>query len=105
MSDSTVMHKRGIQRRLQVSKNIAHIIKKTFTTAESLIEAVETHDDLTEIRGIGPQTASAIEDWWDIRYEREVEMNYTAFDKPSDKAMNIYLINSWEDALEQETDE
>jgi len=39
MIDGTVMHKRGIQRRMQVSKNIAHIIKKTFTTAENLIEA------------------------------------------------------------------
>jgi NAD-dependent DNA ligase len=102
MSDSTLMQKRGIQRRMQVSKNIAHIIKQTFTTAESLIEAVETHDDLTEIRGIGPQTATAIKDWWDVRYEREADMNYTAFDKPSDRAMNIYFINSWEDALEQE---
>jgi len=105
MSDSTLIHKRGVQRRMKVSKNIAHIIKKTFTTAESLIEAVETHDDLTEIRGIGPQTASVIEDWWHIRHEREAEMNHTAFDKPADKAVNIYFINSWEDALEQEADE
>lgn len=84
---------------MKTDGQVAGIIEDTFTTAENLVEAVETHDDLTEIDGIGPATAGVIEDWWEVRFERERAMTNSDVVKTSSRAASIHFYNSWADAL------
>ncbi len=99
MTDKTLMKQRGIVRRMNVDGQVARIIVDTFTTVENLMEAVETYDDLTKIEGIGPKTANAIEDWWEVRYERERQITQTEVERTGNRSATIHFFNSWEDAL------
>ena len=99
MTDATFIQSRGVRRRMQCSGQVASIIEKEFVTAEQLVEAVETHDDLTEIDGVGRRTAEVIEDWWEVREERERQIQNAEFERTGANTASIYFIPDWSDAL------
>jgi len=107
MSDtdsSTLMTTGGIAERFGTTRQMAGIIKNRFVCVERLVRAVEEHDDLTELDGVGNRTATLIETWWEDRYaiEQQASAGNLTLGPGGGK---IELHNSWEDALTQETDD
>lgn len=101
MTDDTLLRKTGVQRRMQCSGNIAHIVVEAFVTVEQLIDAIESDEPLTDCDGIGPSTVDVIENWWDDRFDREVQMPDSTVTRQSSKSASIELHHSWDDALEE----
>jgi len=89
---------------MQCKGQTAKRIEKTFTTAEQLIEAVESDQPLTERDGIGPKTAETINEWWNVRFERERKMDSSEFERTGKNTASIHFHASWKDALGMHTD-
>lgn len=89
----------GIKQRMKCSGQVASTIKSTFVTAEQLLDAVESEDDLTDRDGIGPKTAGLIEEWYENREERERSVRHATMTRTSSKSATISFHRPWTDAL------
>lgn len=96
---TTFLQQRGIRKRMQCSGQVAHQIEEAFVTAEQLVEAVESDQDLTEHDGIGTKTAQIIRDWWNNRFEREEQISSGSVERTGAKTATIHFHNSWSDAI------
>lgn len=96
---STILRVEDIQQRMQCTGNIAHNIEDAFVTVEQLIEAIESDTPLTDTTGIGPQTASAITDWYENREQREEHANEATVTRTSNTSLTVTLHTSWEPAI------
>jgi hypothetical protein len=103
MSD-TLLRKRGVRQRMRCSGQAATRIEETFVTAEQLVDAVLSEQELTDYDGIGPKTAAVIEDWWDNRFEREEQMNSSSVERTGSKSATIHFHTSWSEAIDTEGD-
>lgn len=95
----TFLRKRGVQIRMQCNPQVAYRIEDTFVTVENMVEAMECSDDLTEYHGIGPKTAQTIEDWWEVRFEREDKARSSTVEPTGRKSATIHIHHSWSDAI------
>jgi ERCC4-type nuclease len=100
-TDTTILRKRGIRKRMQCSGQAAKRIEDTFVTVEQLVDAVLSETELTGYDGIGPKTAEVIEDWWENRFEREERMGSSSVERTSSKSATIHFHTSWSSAIER----
>jgi hypothetical protein len=91
----------GIKQRMQCSSQTARRVTDVFVDVKSLVDAVQGHDDLTKIDGIGPATAEVIEEWWDNRFERESKVGSGSVERTDSSTMTIHVHNSWEGFLDE----
>lgn len=102
MANDTLLRQRGAWKRMKCSSRVAHIIAKEFVTVEEMVEAVESDKPLTNIHGIGPATADAINEWYEHRFERERAMDETSVEQTSSRSVTIHNHTSWADAIGME---
>lgn len=95
----TFLRKGGIRQRMRCSGSVAANIEKTFVTVEKLLEAVESDEPLTDVRGVGPKTAEVITEWHENREEREAKAKSATVNRTSKTTLSISFHTSWEDAL------
>lgn len=98
-ADDTLLKKADIQQRMRCSGRVAHNIEKAFVTVESLVAAVESDDQLTEVDNIGPKGKEVIMDWYRHRERREQRADETTITRTSSKSATITFHTSWADAL------
>jgi len=101
-SGSTLLRSEAIRQRMKCNGSVAAIIEDTFVTVEQLLAAVESDDPVTEVDGIGPKAAEAIEDWDENREEREANARSTTVTRTGPKSISISSHGSWADALGME---
>lgn len=103
MSDTTLLRQRDVRQRMRCSGQIAHQIEQAFTTVEELVAAVRGDGPLTDVDGIGPATAEQIESWWEVRFEREGQIDSATFERTGTQTATIYNNASWSDAIAVES--
>jgi len=96
---ATFLRKRGVRKRMRCSGQVARRIEDAFVTAEQLVDAVESDQELAEHDGIGPKTAEIIEDWWENRFEREDKINSGSIEPTGSKSATIHFHESWNGAI------
>lgn len=102
---TTFLNKRAIQKRMQCKARTAARIDNQFVTVEQLVTAIESDKPLVELDGIGPTTADAIMSWWDVRFEREEQMQSAEFVKTGAQTASVYNLGDWSAAIGLEEDD
>lgn len=85
---------------MRCTGQIASRIEKEYVTVEQLVETIQSDDDLTNRKGIGPKTAEVIEDWWENRFDREEKIGDSSFERTGSKTGTLHSNQSWDDAID-----
>ena len=91
-----------VKQRMKTKGGTAQNIADAFGNVESLVEACEADEDLTEYDGIGPATAKSIREWWDNRFDRERMASNQTVTPTSKQSLRVTFHKSWANALGME---
>lgn len=103
--EPTYLRADDVKQRMKTRGGTATNIADAFGSVESLVEACEAGDDLTEYEGIGPATAESIQEWWDNRESRERMASNQTVTSTGKQSARVTFYKSWANALGMEDDE
>jgi ERCC4-type nuclease len=103
--EPTYLRADDVKQRMKTRGGTAGNIADAFGSVESLVEACENGEELTEYEGIGPATAESIQEWWDAAEEREQMARSRTVTKDSARSATITFHKSWANALGMDTED
>lgn len=102
--EPTYLRDDDVKQRMKTRGGTAGNIADAFGNVESLVDACEAGEDLTEYDGIGPATAESIREWWDNRFNRERMANNQTVTPTGKRSAIITFHKSWVNALGMDDD-